>query len=327
MSQKGSAPSWHVPGDPAATIQNALASGTAREQIVSLLAEQEFEDLPEVRVEAIVETTPDDATEDGFDLPLSQPPSVDASPRGPTARSVSVRDLEYLSRREAGRVVGLALEQFDGNTVRPATNQATEVGLFWRRQHMSVGIRTVPVVDERVDVDHVTTVLEGPLATTNVQKPSEVAVVTNGEFTDAAVSEASDHDVHLFDEGHVRAWFRRARLPLSSIGTVLENGEGHDGPLSDLVDVDPIPTPRRDVDPLAVERLHDTITTEPDRDETPDQQAGESAPKGDEERESEPASDRSPDVGQPPAGQTGTLYVDSDEDDEHDAFDGFVEGL
>ena len=38
-----------------------------------------------------------------------------------------------------------------------------------------------------------------------------------------------------------------------AVGTLLEDGESHDGPLTDLVEVPPIPAPRKYVDPLEID--------------------------------------------------------------------------
>jgi len=54
---------------------------------------------------------------------------------------------------------------------------------------------------------------------------------------------AAKHDILCFDAGHVEEWFRRARIPMDAVGTVLEDGENHDGPLTDLVEIPPIPSP------------------------------------------------------------------------------------
>jgi len=65
-----------------------------------------------------------------IDIRLSQSPSTDATPRNPLANQFSVDDLAYLSTREAARMIGLALEQFDGNTVRLSETQSVETDPF-----------------------------------------------------------------------------------------------------------------------------------------------------------------------------------------------------
>jgi len=41
---------------------------------------------------------------------------------------------------------------------------------------------------------------------------------------------------------------------MDAVGTVLEDGENHDGPLTDLVEIPPIPSPRKETDPLEIKR-------------------------------------------------------------------------
>jgi len=58
----------------------------------------------------------------------------------------------------------------------------------------------------------------------------------------------------MYDGGHIEEWLRRAKIPQDAVGTVLEAGETHDGPMTDLVEIAPIPDPRKTVDPLEVDR-------------------------------------------------------------------------
>jgi len=43
----------------------------------------------------------------------------------------------------------------------------------------------------------------------------------------------------MYDGGHIEEWLRRAKIPQDAVGTVLEAGETHDGPMTDLVEIAP----------------------------------------------------------------------------------------
>ncbi len=226
-------------------------------------------DIPANRVQAVIETIDvESGGEDGNLTPLSQSPLTEASPRPAPSRRLGVDDVAYLSTREFARVLGLTLEQFDGNTVRPLANEAVEVDLFWNRQHRTLGIRTVTSTGEIVGENHITPLLEGRTTSEVTQSPSALLVVTNGTFSDQAEQIAENNDIGLFEGGHLEQWFRRALIPFDAVGAVLEEGENHDGPLDKLVALPTPPEPRCGVDPLELERVSEMQT------ETTDERVG-----------------------------------------------------
>lgn len=286
--------SWYVEGDIIQSIQNArergLTSGLIMRDVQSMTdlprsfilniiktvdrssdvpvqiqavveAIDGKSDIPENRIQAVVEAVDggsDDA--DGSTIPLSQSPSTDASPRPSQPRRLGVNDISYLSDREFARVLGLTLEQFDGNTVRPLANETVEVDLLWNRAETTIGLRTVSSTDEVVGESHITSLLRGNTTSEVTRAPSYLAVVTNSTFSDEAEQKAEDNDIHLFDGGHLERWFRRALIPFDAVGTVLEEGENHDGPLDELVTLPTPPEPRCGVNPLELGRISDVQT-------------------------------------------------------------------
>jgi hypothetical protein len=319
--------SWYDPESVRATIANGRANGIDREHIVEQLSLREFKGVPLTRVERIVDRTPisDGASVNASDL--SQPEQTDAKPRDTLTNQLGVRDLEYLSNREAARLVGVALELFDGNTVRLSEATQGESDLVWHRQHMSVALRVVSTPSGAVGATHIEALVNGTTVPEDVRTPSELAIVTNRTFTEAALDAATEHDVHCFDAGHVEEWFRRARIPMTAVGILLEDGESHDGPLTDLVDIPPIPAPRTTVDPLAIDRAFDvdSFTTEPPpAPDTPTPGDG-----GDDGPGLGRSTGRDGLLGSAPStpGQTGTLYADPNDDGDFSAFDRFVDDI
>lgn len=226
-------------------------------------------DIPENRIQAVIEAIDvESGGEDSGTVPLSQSPSTDASPRPSRPRRLGVDDISYLSDREFARVLGLTLEQFDGNTVRPPATETIEVDLLWNRAQIALGIRTVTATKGEVGENHVTPLLEGNTTSDVTRAPSYLAVVTNGTFSDQAEQIAENNDIGLFDGGHLEQWFRRVLIPFDAVGTVLEESEGHDGPLDELVTFPTPPEPRCGINPLELERVSEMQT------ETTDERVG-----------------------------------------------------
>jgi len=243
-------------------------------------------------------------------------------------KQLAVSDLEYLSDREAARLVGLALEQFDGNTVRPPGATNVESDLVWHRQYMTVAFRLVTIPSGEVRASHIDALLEGTVVSSETRSPSQLAIVTNQTYTEETLEYAAKHDILCFDAGHVEEWFRRARIPMDAVGTVLEDGENHDGPLTDLVEIPPIPSPRKETDPLEIKRAFalealatgpNTGTTAAEGTEAPQQPSG--------KLDRTTARDDPLGGTQSTAGETGTLYADPDEDGDYDAFDDYLKDI
>lgn len=331
MSDTDQSVSWYDPQSIRQTVQNGKENNIETDRIAVYLAEQEFDDVPLSRVKKIVDEMPtaSDSAETGPDL--SQSPSTDTKPREQLTKQLAVTDLEYLSNREAARLVGLALEQFDGNTVRPPGATQGETDVVWHRQHMTVGLRVVPIPSGEVGSTHIDALLEGTVVPPDTRSPSELAIVTNRPYTDEATEYAAEHDMHLFDAGHVEEWFRRARIPMDAVGTVLEDGENHDGPLTDLVEIPPIPGPRKTVDPLEINRAFDidSLTVPAEEDTKPSEYEQPETNQGQQETEGARSTVRDDPFGgtQSPPGETGTLYADPGEDGDSEAFDRFIDGI
>jgi len=327
MSDTDQSFSWYDPQSIRQTVQNGKENNIDRERIATYLAEKAFDDVPPSRVKKIIDEMPtaSDSARTGPDL--SQSPSTDTEPREQLTKQLAVSDLEYLSNREAARLVALALEQFDGNTVRPPGATQVESDVVWHRQHMTVALRVVPIRSGEVGSTHIDALLEGTVVPPDTRSPSELAIVTNRAYTDEATEYAANHDVHLFDAGHVEEWFRRARIPMDAVGTVLEDGENHDGPLTDLVEIPPIPSPRNQTDPFEINRAFDVDTLETGEEQGTGraERAGPTTQpetKRGETRRDDPLVET-----ESTTGETGTLYANPDEDGDYDAFDDYLDDI
>jgi hypothetical protein len=232
-------------------------------------------------------------------------------------------DFEYFSPREAARVLGIILELFDGNTVRPPETASAETDLIWHRQHGTVALRIVPLAGGSVGASHIQALTEGTIVPPETRSPSRQLIVTNRGFTDEATEAAAAHDIDCFDGGQLEELVRRARIPMDVVGTILEEGEVHDGPMTDLVEVSPIPEPRRVDDPLSVPPAFDTSTlTDDNEGETGNGTTSEPASPG------QPTTDENPLTDSPSgSGKTGVLYAEPTEDGDYDAFDNYLEDL
>lgn len=310
MSRRGDAPTWYSPGEVQSTVRRALSNNVDLEEIVSVLGERDLDNVRHSRVEAIVENVSESTEEASIKPHLSQPPSTDAEPREVRGRRLSADDFEFFSNREAARVLGLVLESFDGNTLRMGPHQQVESDLVWNRQGGTIALRIVPTTEEAVDSHQVDALLEGQTVPEDRRNPSKLAVVTNGSFTEQALNHAESNEITCFDGGHLEAWLQRVLVPMTAVGTVLEEGEDHDGPILELVDIPSIPTPRATVDPLEIDPVFEVAMAEE-----------EPRPKGRLGRD-DPLKDTNPETG-----ETGTLYADPEEDGDYEAFDDYLEGI
>ena len=326
-------PEWFVEDDVRATVWNARAAGASTGAIVEVLEATTFDGRPTDRFERIVERIPEQTAAQSADgnRRLSQPPSTSIEPRERPPRRFSVRDVAYLSDTEFARVLGLALEQFDGETRRPTSDDQSAIDLLWDRPDETVGLRTVASTGGGVGASTVETVVEA----SPVDRVDQLVVVTNAEFATRATTVAGDAGVSLIDGDHLETIYDRAALPADAVGTVLEDGAEHDGLLSEIVDLDPVPEPSRSIDtgptPTAAEietisHPRDQQRLDDDRRDGTDTGGGESVEPSD--GESEPAwGDDGEPRSEPPPGETGVLYADPDEDGDYDAFDDFAEGI
>jgi hypothetical protein len=326
--RKSNTPGWYVEDDIAASVRKARKSNTPHSSIVCGLEATFSDNIPKGRINRIVESVPDDKTESTkTDIPLSQPPSTDAQPREQPARIISIRDISYLSPREAARVIGLTLEQFDKvryqYTVRPPANESTECNLYWKRRQSTVGVRVIPVVENKVSKNDILPLNEGKTSIDSVQSPSQLVVVTNGELSKKAKETAEKHDIRWYDGGHVEVWLRRAKITPEALGDVLENGENHQGPLDELVDISGI-ADDISLNPLEISRVIDPA----DLSTRPETEQGTQASSSNKNSQNATEDDR---ISQPDtpsvSGETGTLYADASEDGDYDAFDRFVDGI
>lgn len=346
--------SWYDGDDLYKSIQQALDKQVSIERIAEQLCKREFtdvhqsqveavvtrvsngglSDIRQPRVEAIIESLPEGHGEDE-DLSTSQPPSVDVTPRSSLTNRCTVSDFAYLSRREAARVIGLTLELFDGNTVRLTEEQGLETDLLWRRQYASVGIRVIPTRTVISD-EHPKAVANGSVVPSSIRSPSELAIITCGKFSDEARAAAKELNIHCFNAGHVEAWLRRAKISQETLGTVLEDGETHDGPLTELVDASPVPSLEKKLNPFDISPAFNI--EELDASEHPklraervvtDAPVKESNSSSDSTSVSTPGSTQSESLteNQPATGKKGVLYADPGEDGDYSAFDDFLEDI
>ena len=322
-------PGWYVEDDVAASVKKARKSDTPISSIIWGLESAFSDDTPKERIKRIVESIPDEDTKTGnTDLPLSQPPTTDAQPREQPARIISIQDLSYLSPREAARVIGLTLEQFDGNTVRPPANESTACDLYWRRQKSTVGIRIIPSVGDTVAEDDILPLNEEKTSIDSVQSPSQLAVVTNGKFSDKAKKTADQNNIQRYDGGHVEAWFRRAKIPPGALGAVLEHGENHQGPLDELVDISGI-ADAISLDPFESSRVIDEgdLSTSSDLGSPKQGSSNSGSSSGGTPQQTGGSEQLSQPDSPSTSGETGTLYADPSEDGDYGAFDRFVDGI
>ncbi|WP_256301674.1 hypothetical protein [Haloarchaeobius salinus] len=310
MSRRGDAPTWYSPGEVQSTVRRALSNNVDLEKIVSVLGERELDNVQHSRVEAIIENVSENTEEASIKPHLSQPPSTKAEPREVRGRRLSADDFEFFSNREAARVLGLVLESFDGNTLRMGPHDQVESDLVWNRQGGTIALLIVPTTEEAVDSHQVDALLEGQTVPEDRRSPSELAVVTNGSFTDQALGYAETNDIRCYDGGHLEAWLQRVLVPMDAVGTVLEEGEDHDGPILEIVDIPSIPAPRATIAPLEIEPVFEVEMGEE-----------EPGPKGRLGRD-DPLKGTDPDTG-----QTGTLYADPEEDGEYGAFEDYLESI
>lgn len=320
--------SWYEPESVSRSIRNGLDRDIQPEKVSEYLAEHGFDDIPESRLRSIIDTMPAEtkASEQNH-AELSQSPQTEAKPRERYYRQVRADDIEYLSPREAARVIGLILELFDGNTVRPSETTAVETDLIWHRQGETVAVRIVPLSEGSVGTSHIQALAEGTVVPTDTRSPSQLVIVTNRGFTDEAMEAASEDDIHCLDGGQLEELLRRARIPMNAAGTVLEDGETHEGPMTDLVDVPSIPQPRRTENPLNVPPAFDISSLEVGDEQ---QNKRKSTPEGSREHGSHSRIDSrdNPLTGSQPApGETGRLYADPAEDGDYSAFDDYLDDL
>ena len=300
-------------------LQRVEAGDITVEGAVDELREAEFgAEAPEDRLRRIVKAATD--RENGADddtVPLSQPPSTDRQPRERPRRYTNIRDIAYLSNKEFARLLGAVFERFSGGTVRPSENDDVVLNLYWNRQHTTIGFRAVVNPDgDPVTEDTVRAVVNGDTDLAGRRAPSTIAVVTNTGFTPSSEEVAAKGDTELFDGSYVATWLRQVQLPADVTGAVLEEGENHDGNLSDLVDLPPAPAYVTETDPLAMTPATSEALTADDGigpGEVNVDVSGEERIPVDEDL--------------PEDGATGTLYADPREDGDYGAFDRFVDGI
>lgn len=318
--------SWYDSESIAESIRNGLDRNLKPGKVAKHLAEHGFEHISEARLRRIIDAMPSEtkATEQTH-AQLSQPPETEATPRAQHHRELMTGDFEYFSPREAARVLGVVLELFGGNTVRPPETTSTETDLIWHRQQRTVALRIVPLASGSVGANHIQALVEGTTVPPETRSPSRQVVVTNRGFTDEAMDAATTHNIHCFNGGQLEELVRRAKLPMSAVGTALEDGEAHDGPMTDLVDVSPIPEPRRTGDPLNVPPAFDASALasedgEPDGTEVTSEPPSPGRPTTDDNPLTRTGT-------QPAPGETGTLYADPAEDGDYAAFENYLEEL
>lgn len=303
------------------TVERAIEADTDIDTIVSELRDEPGvrDGVPEERLRRVIRTARQQSgTETGTALELSQPPSTDREPREQPPRRLDVRDLEYLSDTELARVVGTVLEWFEGGTVRPAENDDVVLDLYWNRQSKTVGLRTVSnAVGELVDHDIVEQVADGNHSLAGKRSPSGIYIVTNTGFTDAADERAEAGGIRLRSRAHLSRWFWRVRLPMGPLGTVLEEGENHDGKLQSLVELPERPDYATNIDPLSIE-LSSTISDS----------AGVSVGEGPDTAEVDVGEQQIPiEEEETPAGERGALYADPDRDGDYGALERFTDEI
>lgn len=316
-------PEWFAEGDVEQTIQQARAADVPQDAIVEALAEHAFEGLRAERVVNIVGAISDDPrTTDCGTVGLSHSPSATTEPRETPPRRFSVDDVVYLSDAEFARVLGLALEQFGGESIR-TTDDESALDLYWSRDGTTVGLRAATSTGNTIDAESVGTLADAPVASPAGAMPDSVVLVSDDDVPAEAVETATDAGIAVIDRGQLETVFERAALPAAAVGTVLEEGATHDGALAELVELDGVPEPRRTIEAGATKTaaevdvgrgsVDSTSSEESDDDDQPtDTGTGPTAPK---------------DEASPPAGETGVLYADPDEDGDYDAFDDFTEGI
>lgn len=334
MSQQ-SAPSWYVPDDLWATVENARAAGDSVSAVANFLAETELEGVPKERVERIVSAVPETTSSTDGGVDLSQTPSTSAEPRTQLSRRFSVADVEYLADDEFARVLRLAFEAFGDETVQPPADDPFD--LYWDRDDETLGVKTVTATGDDLctDVVEAAAADESPRVDVSFDR---AIVVTNGRFTNDATEAAADAGIVLLDRGQLETILERAMLSTTAVGTVLEAGETHDGTLQKLTAIEAVPDVRCTIDGEATR-----TAAEIDRITDPEALGGEDDRNDDSETTGEDDTEPTPEAGDDDSlvepgdtettddsveqGERGVLYANPDEDGDYDAFDDFVEEL
>lgn len=300
-------PEWYHSGDVPATIRDAVhTSSVSTQTIVDVLMREEL-DAPRDRVHRLVKSARDRVTaaDDGPTHDLDDP-------RPNPSRFVDSDDVSYLGTSDFATVLGVALSRYEGAFRTPETVDGVAVDMYWNRQYTTVGFRTIPrSLDAPVEREDIEPLVNGETTPTTGRSPSTLGVVTSAGFTSFARDYADEHDIRLFDPGHLTRWFKDARLTHDVLGTLLEGGDLSEDELTELVDtLPPVPDAVRGADPLR--ELSDGFWSGTDDGRTIETDVDRPIPVADP---------------QPSPGEKGTLYADPTDDGDYDALGRFMTEL
>jgi hypothetical protein len=311
---------WYYPGDVPRTVREAKQrQSVATEDIVSILAAREF-DAPKPRVESVVATT------------LKESPVIDegdsqqslAAPRLPSDRFVGIQDLRFLGADAMATILGAALSRYEGEFQTPDDVDGIDLDVFWHRDTESVAFWTVPnEPGETVGEDKLTSVQQELTELRAERSPDVFGVVTTTGFTDAAQEFESKTELKLFNRQCLARWLRDARLPLETIGLLLDEGKQDLEETSVAENLSPLPTPVRRQDPLAIDVQSERPSGSVDGSDRHDIDRPSDERTSTGVRDQPISSVDTPSV----AGQRGELYADPEEDGDYGSFDEYIDQL
>ena len=197
----------------------------SKSQITVKVQEAFFPDEPKRRVAAIVDGALNRSQSHRQTPNTTQPKSINStSPEGPPRR-LAVRDIEYLSDREFGRLLRLAFRQFGGSvTVDSGSVREGVTTLSWSREAEStLSVVLAREADQQLSKRQVAGIAE--LLSEEASSETRLALVTNLDVSEQVIETAVDKGLTVCDYQHLDGLLALARLPPKAYGDALESGE------------------------------------------------------------------------------------------------------
>jgi len=318
------APSWYESGDIEQSLRTAFQrSNIPTEDIVDVLAEHEL-DASRDRILAMVETARNQITDGSSESDLSTP-SIDET-REQQIRYLDLTDLEYLGSRDAAYLIGTMLARFDGSFRVPESVDEEASDLVWMRSETTVGLCLEWRPDgSLVDKTDIQSVVSDSSQSVSDRDISEIAIVSNGGFTDEARELASEHEINCCGPDHLRQWCREAQITIAVAGEILSSDRTESEEIDTILEQLPaLPASIPVQDPLQPTAKTEWMNSTLDQEIKPDTTETKST-ETDTERIAQSGRSGSQALSDP--GQQGVLYADPAEDGDYNAFDRFADAL
>lgn len=213
----------------------------SRSQITAKIQEAFFSDEPERRVAAIVDGALNRSQSHRQTPHTTQPRSTNpTSAEGPTRR-LDVRDIQYLSDREFGRLLRLALRQFGGSvTVDSGSIREGVTTLSWSRgAESTLSVVLARETDQQLTEQQVAGIAK--LLSEETNSETRPALVTNLDVSEQVIETAVEKGLTVCDYHYLDGLLALARLPPKAYGEALESGENPTFDWDALVDDLPEP--------------------------------------------------------------------------------------